>query len=107
MSVPCGTSRSRGAQTSPDFAPSLGTSPSGSAPAVKTLPSEPIRYFQEGEDRDGKKQKSVKAHSWGALSTSVGTLETISCSFRSSPQKGSTPVPPILKRPWTKGTAPL
>src|SRR5262249_8912284 len=107
IKVPCGTLRSRGAQISPDLAADLGIRPSGSDPAVIILPSLPTKYFHEGLWFDGKKQKIVKAHSCGAFSTSDGTRETMSCIFRSSPQNGSTPVPPILKRPCTNGTAPL
>src|SRR5262245_44620602 len=99
--------RSRGLQTSPDFAPIFGTSPSGSTPAVRILPPGPTRYFHEGFCRDGKKQKTVKPHSCGVLTTSDGTRDTINCIFRSSPQNGNTPVPPMLKRPCTNGTAPL
>src|SRR5258708_39979373 len=99
MSVPLGTARSRGAESSPDFAHSFGTSPIGSEPAVSTLPSGPTRYFHDGLDFDGKKQKMVKPQSWGSLHMSSGTRDTMSCIFRPSPQNGSTPVPPILKRP--------
>src|SRR6185437_3661982 len=107
MSVPCGTFRSRGAQISPALAPALGINPSGSDPAVMTFPSGPTKYFHDGLWLDGKKQKIVNAHSCGDFSTSDGTRETISCSLRPSPQNGSTPVPPMLKRPCTNGTAPL
>src|SRR5665811_348826 len=107
MRVPCATLRSRGAQTSPDVAPAFGTRPSGSEPAVMILPSPPTRYFHDGLCRDGKKQKTVKPHSCGDFSTSLGTRDTMSCILRSSPQNGSTPVPPMLKRPCTNGTAPL
>jgi len=71
------------------------------------LPLDPTRYFHDGLDFDGKKQKIVKPHSCGVLHMSSGTRETMSCILRSSPQNGSTPVPPMLKRPCANGTAPL
>src|SRR5256885_12606849 len=53
------TARSRGAESSPDFAPSFGTSPTGSEPAVSTLPSGPTRYFHDGLDLDRSEERRV------------------------------------------------
>jgi len=57
MSVPLGTfALARRAQLA-GLRGQLRTNPKGSAPAIITLPSDPTKYFHDGLDLWGKKQK--------------------------------------------------